>query len=73
VYFQQGIHPTLRGIGERTDAEEGDGRRRWVCGFDNGAADCGYGTADVVLTDILDGPPAGKGLDMLESTADYGV
>src|SRR5258705_7652957 len=24
--------------------------------------------ADVVLTDILDGPPAGKGLDMLEST-----
>src|SRR5215467_9016491 len=23
--------------------------------------------ADVVLTDILDGPPAGKGLDMLES------
>ncbi len=25
--------------------------------------------ADVVLTDILDGPPAGKGLDMLESTA----
>src|SRR6267378_851919 len=32
-------HPSnLRGIGERTDAEEGDGRRRWVCGFDNGAA-----------------------------------
>src|ERR1700686_1361028 len=24
--------------------------------------------ADVVLTDILDGPPAGKGLDMMEST-----
>src|SRR5258708_39592800 len=24
--------------------------------------------ADVVLTDILDGPPAGKGLDMPEST-----
>src|SRR5664279_2459221 len=24
--------------------------------------------ADVVLTDILDGPPAGKALDMLEST-----
>src|SRR6266852_6474797 len=24
--------------------------------------------ADVALTDILDGPPAGKGLDMLEST-----
>src|SRR5205085_10364203 len=23
--------------------------------------------ADVVLTDILDGPPAGKGLEMLES------
>src|SRR5260221_12007346 len=23
--------------------------------------------ADVVLTDILDGPPAGKGVDMLES------
>src|SRR5450631_3922536 len=25
--------------------------------------------ADVVLTDILDGPPAGKALDMVESTA----
>ena len=24
--------------------------------------------ADVVLTDILDGPPAGKALDMVEST-----
>jgi len=24
--------------------------------------------ADVVLTDILDGPPAGKALDMIEST-----
>ena len=24
--------------------------------------------ADVVLTDILDGPPAGKALDMMEST-----
>ena len=24
--------------------------------------------ADVVLTDILDGPPAGKALDMLEAT-----
>jgi len=25
--------------------------------------------ADVVLTDILDGPPAGKALDMVESTS----
>jgi len=27
--------------------------------------------ADVVLTDILDGPPAGKALDMMESGAHY--
>ena len=27
------------------------------------------GIADVVLTDILEGAPAGKALDMLESTA----
>ena len=29
--------------------------------------------ADVVLTDILDGPPAGKALDMVESTPDHGL
>ncbi len=27
--------------------------------------------ADVVLTDILDGPPAGKALDMVESAPDH--
>src|SRR5882762_5777465 len=53
-------HPSkLKGIGERTDAEEGDGRRRWVCGFDNGAADCGYGTGRRGA-DRYSGRPSGR-------------
>ena len=53
-------------------AEESDGSRRRLRGFHHRAAHSWIaGLADVVLTDILEGVPAGKALDMLESTPDH--
>ncbi len=58
----------LNQTGERTHAEESHSSGRWIRRFDNGAAHCGSGTGRRGADRYSGRPPAGKALDMVEST-----